>query len=159
MRMLLLAGQLQTPFYIRRVLVIVLYMCFYAIEYSNSQFVINPGSSSRSEQLVPCHVPTGNASFCVPLTRCNQIFALIRNLQKPLPGDVAKYIKDSFFCPKISPRDPNTVCCPFDSIVDPKPTSRPIIRNRGMKWHVIFMCYHIPNILKNELNHLNCNIY
>ena len=45
-------------------------------------------------------MPTGKSGFCVPQNQCIYIQDLIKNLQKPLPGDVALYIKDSFFCPK-----------------------------------------------------------
>ena len=79
----------------------------------------------RPERLLPCHVPTGRASFCVSLDRCKQLSALFQNLQKPIPGDVGKYIKESFFCSN------NKVCCPFNSIINPKPKNRPPIRNRG----------------------------
>ena len=109
-------------------------VCFYHFKTSYSQtppkqkfnFDHFESTPDRPEQLTPCHIPTGRASFCVPLDRCNQLSALIKNLQKPIPTDVALYVKDSFYCPST-----NNVCCPFNSIINPKPENRPAIRNRG----------------------------
>ena len=92
------------------------------------QFFI-PDQESFDERLVPCHIPTGNASFCVDLDRCRMVDALIENLQKPIPGDVSLIIRDSFFCPQRG--DDIKVCCPFEGIENPKVQERPIIRNRG----------------------------
>ena len=50
----------------------------------------------------PCRVPTGKSGFCVKQNQCPYISDLIKNLKKPLPGDVALLIRDSFFCPKVS---------------------------------------------------------
>ena len=42
---------------------------------------------------------------------------LIKNLQKPLPGDVALLIRDSFFCEIRN--NQVEVCCPVTGIVPP----------------------------------------
>jgi len=85
--------------------------------------------------LRPCHIPTGNASFCVPFDRCPMLQVLIDNLQKPLPGDVSLIIADSFFCPDDDGLSGNSggevqVCCPLQGIQNPTPTRKPTIRNR-----------------------------
>ncbi len=41
------------------------------------------------------------------------------NLQKPLPGDVALLIRDSYFCPSASDGGGIRVCCPTDGISPP----------------------------------------
>ena len=115
---------------------IIIWVCLNHFKISNSQWNFNPPTPDRPETLLPCHVPTGRASFCVPIDRCKQLSGLIKNLQKPIPGDVGKYIKDSFFCPS-----KNKVCCPFNSIINPKPATRPLIRNRGKKGYVIWNIY------------------
>ena len=95
------------------------------------QFVVpDEDEQSFDDRLLrPCHIPTGNASFCVPLERCDMIQALIDNLQKPLPGDVSLIIADSFFCPQEG--DQVKVCCPFQGIANPPPQRTPTIRKRG----------------------------
>ena len=125
---MLLIEKYSTQFIIRKYLLFVIYVCLHHIKNSNSQFQFS--TPDRTDQLVPCHIPTGRASFCVPLQRCKQISALVTNLQKPIPGDVGKYIKDSFFCQS---KD-KSVCCPFNSIINPRPETRPIIRNRGKRF-------------------------
>ena len=45
-----------------------------------------------------CHLPAGKVAKCVPISQCNNIRALIGNLQKPLPQDVALLINESYFC-------------------------------------------------------------
>ena len=81
------------------------------------------------DDLVSCHVPTGEASYCVPLKRCNQINALLAGLPKPIPPDITKYIKTSFTCSKKEFSDEDTFCCHFDSIISPKLTDLPRIGN------------------------------
>ena len=58
--------------------------------------------STIEEITRPCRVPTGKSGFCVKQNQCPYISDLIKNLKKPLPGDVALLIRDSFFCPKVS---------------------------------------------------------
>jgi len=101
----------------------VIYLWISALNVSHAQFQIP--DDDKSERLTPCHIPTGRASFCVPTNRCDQISALISNLKKPIPTDASRYIKDMFVCP-----GSNSVCCPFNSISNPKPESRPPIRNK-----------------------------
>ena len=147
---MLLVEKRLTPFENKRLLIIVLWTRLCVIDNLIVEgFDFNPGSSNRPEQLVPCHVPTGETSFCVPLARCTQLTALVKNLQKPIPGDVAKYIKDSFFCTKRGPADPSKVCCPFNSIIDPKPTNRPPIRKRGMKYNLT--CVKIDSVYISKI--------
>ena len=64
---------------------------------------------------IPCRVPNGKEAYCVPSQKCKQTNALINNLQKPISGDVAKYIKDSFVCVS-NDKSSNEMCCPMDDI-------------------------------------------
>ena len=120
--------------------VIVIYLWFSSFKISRSQFSI-PDDNQETERLTPCHIPTGRASFCVPFNRCPQIKTLISNLKKPIPGDVGKYIKESYTC-----TGGTTVCCPFNNIVN-KPQNRPPIRDRGI------------DISKNDLVIYKFNFY
>ena len=45
-----------------------------------------------------CYLPAGGSASCVPITQCGHVTALLGNLQKPLPKDVALLIRESFFC-------------------------------------------------------------
>ena len=64
-----------------------------------------------------CKAPNGKPSLCVPPSRCKQLSALLKNLQKPISGDVGKYIKDSFVCKNgFKGAKSNEVCCPLDGI-------------------------------------------
>jgi len=131
----------------------VIYLWISSFKISHAQFQIP--DDDEPERLVPCHIPTGRASFCVPTNRCNQISALFSNMKKPIPGDVSKYIKDLFVCP-----GDKTVCCPFNSISNPKPIDRPPIRDKdeacsvqdGSKTGtctVYFKCSPILQLLSN----------
>ena len=94
-----------------------------------AQVSLDPSAQIRQENLESCHVPTGGATFCVPLNRCHELTVLFMSLQLPIDGiprDVAKYIKDSFAC-----KTRNSVCCPFKSIINPKPVNPPSIEDRG----------------------------
>ncbi len=56
---------------------------------------------------------------------------MLGNLQKPLPGDVALVIRDSFFCPsKPGSSDGIKVCCPIDGI-EPPTTAKSTFEDRG----------------------------
>lgn len=66
-----------------------------------------------------CNLPSGAPAFCVPLGKCQQINALLGNLQTPLPGDVRLLIKDSYGCPASSGQSGFHVCCPLNGIVPP----------------------------------------
>ena len=112
----------------KKYFIIMLCTCFYQFQMAYSQKIVHLLTPDRPEVLLPCHTPTGKASFCVPLERCEELSSLITNLQKPIPGDVGKYIKESFFC-----QSSNKVCCHFHSIINPRMTDRPPIRNRGKK--------------------------
>ena len=57
---------------------------------------------------------------------CNQI----GNLQKPLPGDVSLFLKDSFFCAKKNAAGETTVCCPLEG-VEPTVPEKPAIDDLG----------------------------
>jgi len=101
----------------------VIYLWVSSFKISRAQFHIP--DDDEPERLRPCHIPTGRASFCVPNNRCDQISALISNLKRPISEDIAKYLKDMFVCP-----GDKTVCCPFNSISNPKPKNRPPIRDK-----------------------------
>jgi hypothetical protein len=75
-----------------------------------------------------CHLPTGKAAFCVPLQECGHVMGLIRNLQRPLPSDVALLLRESFFCSS-SRRGGVSVCCPLDGLVTPA-ENRPDVPDR-----------------------------
>ena len=81
------------------------------------------------ELLEPCHVPTGKASFCVPLERCPPLNSLYSNLPYPREQDVARYLNESFYCLHKNEAftDEGTMCCPFESITNPKLKQRPQI--------------------------------
>lgn len=101
---------------------------------ARSQFIIDESNDRfrPTERLRPCHLPRGEGSFCVGIDRCPLITTLIEYLRKPLPGDVALIIRDSYFCPKFNPDDPQepqTVCCPFRGI-EPPPKRLPTFRNK-----------------------------
>lgn len=62
----------------------------------------------------PCHLPSGDSASCVPITQCGHVTALLGNLQKPLPKDVALLIRESFFCGN---KDGQVlVCCPAEGL-------------------------------------------
>ena len=53
---------------------------------------------------------------------------MVKNLKKPIPKDVAKLIKDSFFCPRDNKEQDIEICCPFEGIDPPlelKPANLP----------------------------------
>merc|ERR1711974_499305 len=65
----------------------------------------------------PCTAPNGKRSICVPQENCDQLSALIKNLQKPISADIGKYIKDSFVCKQdIKGKPKKQVCCPEENI-------------------------------------------
>ena len=111
----------------------VIYLWVSSFKISRAQFHIP--DDDEPERLRPCHIPTGRASFCVPNNRCDQISALISNLKRPISEDIAKYLKDMFVCP-----GDKTVCCPFNSISNPKPKNRPPIRDKGMNQFLFWPC-------------------
>ena len=119
--------QISSSRYLTSPMVIVIYLYLNNIQPSSSQGFVIPSDNDGTERLRPCHIPTGKASFCVPVNRCNQISQLFSSMKKPIPGDVSKYIIDSFLC---SGGD-NEMCCPLDSIDNPKLEEPPIIRDRG----------------------------
>ena len=122
-------------------LVIVIYLWFSSFKISRSQFVV-PDDNNEPERLTPCHIPTGRPSFCVPTNRCPQIKALISNLKPPIPGDVGKYIHESYTC-----AGGTTVCCPFNNIVN-KPENPPTIRPKGMLRFKVGLRIYKSNFLK-----------
>jgi len=118
--------QISSSRYLTSYIVILIHLYLNNIQHSSGQGFVIPSDNDGTERLKPCHIPTGKASFCVPVNRCNQISQLFLSMKKPIPGDVSKYILDSFLC---SGGD-NEMCCPFDSIDNPKLEERPIIRDR-----------------------------
>ena len=122
-------------------LVIVIYLWFSSFKTSRSQFVV-PDDNNEPERLTPCHIPTGRPSFCVPTNRCPQIKALISNLKPPIPGDVGKYIHESYTC-----AGGTTVCCPFNNIVN-KPENPPTIRPKGMRRFKVGLRIYTSNFNK-----------
>ena len=95
---------------------------FFGNDDNRSVFETNP---------VPCFVPTGKAAFCVPLKKCEYVSDLVKNLQKPLPGDVALLLKDSFFCKRKNQDDDLEICCPLEGIKPPEETKPPLPDRRG----------------------------
>merc|ERR1719411_882928 len=85
--------------------------------------------STIEEITRPCRVPTGKSGFCVKQNQCPYISDLIKNLKKPLPGDVALLIRDSFFCPKTE-SGVQEICCPSEGI-DPSIENLPVIPDRN----------------------------
>ena len=53
---------------------------------------------SPSEALASCHLASGKSGLCAPISQCGQVTALITNLRKPLPRDVALLVREAFFC-------------------------------------------------------------
>lgn len=62
-----------------------------------------------------CHLPSGAAAACVPITECGPVLGLLANLQKPLPTDVSLLIRESYFCG--SRGGQVAVCCPRETSV------------------------------------------
>ena len=119
--------QLSSSRYLRSHILILIHLYLNNIPPSNGQGFVIPSDNDGTARLKPCHIPTGKASFCVPVNRCNQISQLFSSMKKPIPGDVSKYIIDSFLCFG----GDNEMCCPFDSIENPKLVELPTIRDRG----------------------------
>jgi len=77
----------------------------------------DPPKTELSDLPTSCTAPNGKKSICVPQENCDQLSALIKNLQKPISADVGKYIKDSFICQQDTKGKPkNQVCCPKENI-------------------------------------------
>ena len=88
----------------------------------------NPITTEKTNIPTSCKGPNGEPSLCVPPSRCNQLSALLKNLQKPISGDVGKYIKDSFVCKnEFNGETKNEVCCPLDGIK----TRSNVFENKG----------------------------
>ena len=119
--------QISSSRYLKSHILILIHLYLSNIQPSNGQGFVIPSDNDGTERLKPCHIPTGKASFCVPVNRCNQISQLFLSMKKPIPGDVSKYILDSFLCAG----GDNEMCCPFDGIENPKLEEPPIIRDRG----------------------------
>lgn len=101
---------------------------------ANGQFFFGvPEDEEETLTPRPCFVPTGQISLCVPLERCPYVSDLLKNLQRPLPGDVAILFKDSFFCPKTEEVPTTEICCPFESIDSPPipELAKPAIPDKG----------------------------
>ena len=100
------------------------HLLFYLSFWLNSLSIVfaqfhfnNPFTTEKTNIPTSCKGPNGQPSLCVPPSRCNQLSALLKNLQKPISGDVAKYIKDSFVCKnEFTGEAKNEVCCPLDGI-------------------------------------------
>ena len=77
----------------------------------------DPSKPEQSNIPTPCTAPNGKRSICVPQENCDQLSALIKNLQKPISADIGKYIKDSFVCKQDTEGKPKKqVCCPEENI-------------------------------------------
>merc|ERR1712038_1694650 len=77
----------------------------------------DPFKPEPSNIPTPCTAPNGKRSICVPQENCDQLSALIKNLQKPISADIGKYIKDSFVCKQdIKGKPKKQVCCPVENI-------------------------------------------
>ena len=95
-----------------------LFLCLSSSPFSFAQFHFNnPLTTERTNVPTSCRAPNGKESLCVAASRCKQLSALLKNLQKPISGDIGKYIKDSFICKnKLKGAKSNEVCCPLDGI-------------------------------------------
>lgn len=95
-----------------------LFLCLCLSPFSFAQFHFNnPLTTERTNVPTSCRAPNGKESLCVPASRCKQLSALLKNLQKPISGDIGKYIKDSFICKtKSKGAKSDEVCCPLDGI-------------------------------------------
>ena len=86
---------------------------------------------SPSEALASCHLASGKSGLCAPISQCGQVTALITNLRKPLPRDVALLVREAFFCGSQNGKTQSFlqnleyfsgqvfVCCPHDGLVSP----------------------------------------
>ena len=109
----------------------ILWLCILLSNVSCQPFQFHfgePPKTDHSDLPTPCTAPNGKKSICVPQENCDQLSALIKNLQKPISADVGKYIKDSFICQQVTKDKPkNQVCCPEENIkrfnTAPEPTS------------------------------------
>ena len=113
------------------------YLPFFVLNFCTLQYVhanIEIASLPDVEELLePCHVPTGKASFCVPLERCPPLNSLYSKLPHPRKRDVTRYLNESFYCLHENEEftDEGTMCCPFESIINPKLKQRPQIEETG----------------------------
>ena len=75
-------------------------------------------SPAVSDEAGPgCHLPAGSPGLCVPIGQCHHLTAMMANLQKPLPKDVALIIRESFFCGRVA--GSVQVCCPPGGVLPP----------------------------------------
>ena len=51
-----------------------------------------------SKAFSSCHLASGKSGLCAPINQCGQVTALLSNLRKPLPRDVALLVREAFFC-------------------------------------------------------------
>ena len=109
--------------------VFILWLCICLSNVSCNPFQFDFGDTTKPEQSnlpTPCTAPNGKKSICVPQENCDQLSALIKNLQKPISADIGKYIKDSFVCTQGTKRTPKKeVCCPEENIKRFNPISLP----------------------------------
>ena len=109
--------------------VFILWLCICLSNVSCNPFQFDFGDTTKPEQSnlpTPCTAPNGKKSICVPQENCDQLSALIKNLQKPISADIGKYIKDSFVCTQDTKRTPKKeVCCPEENIKRFNPISLP----------------------------------
>ena len=100
--------------------VFILWLCICLSSVSCNPFQFDFGDPTKPEQSnlpTPCTAPNGKKSICVPQENCDQLSALIKNLQKPISADIGKYIKDSFVCTRDTKGKPKReVCCPEENI-------------------------------------------
>jgi len=100
--------------------VFILWLCICLSNISCNPFQFDFGDPTKPEQSnlpTPCTAPNGKKSICVPQENCDQLSALIKNLQKPISADIGKYIKDSFVCTQDTKNKPKReVCCPEENI-------------------------------------------
>merc|ERR1712110_766922 len=90
--------------------VFIIRLCICLSNVSCNPFQFDFGDTTKPEQSnlpTPCTAPNGKRSICVPQENCDQLSALIKNLQKPISADIGKYIKGK---PK------KQVCCPEEKI-------------------------------------------
>ena len=112
--------------------VFILWLCICLSNVSCHPFQFDFGDVTKPDQSnlpTPCTAPNGKKSICVPQENCDQLSALIKNLQKPISADIGKYIKDSFVCTEDTKDKSNKqVCCPEENIKKsntlPSPSSK-----------------------------------
>ena len=121
--------------FIKKYYVAVVLLIVYNLQATRSQKYGFSSLSNTQNNLASCLVPTGRVSYCVPLKRCKQINVLFRSLPEPRPSDITNFLSESFLCPNEKSSDEKRVCCPVESITNPKLAQRPRFGNTGNRFY------------------------